>query len=553
MVISRIEASKTEIKITVSGSEKELADRLKSPFTFRTLAFVPQINAGGTGAKYPGRCVFEAVLNENEVEVSGDTLILTLERNAGYDLLICRFEVYLCFGEPGREEKLSGVSYVNAFAPLFSECTNKGPEQGWPVGTWLIAPDEDIEYMHFGCMMDEIDLAWILSLGKEGDIVHEWNGRQYYFDRSIVELHDRFLSKLARKGIPCLIRFINRDGYQNKNADGRLFEILKHPCYEAGGKDVEISGFNLRTEEGVNYYCACLDFILSRYSNPESPYGWSTIIDIGNEVNAAGTWYNSGPMLMEDLEEEYSVALRLAWQIARKYHSDYQVHVSVEHNFAGTDNPDRRYFYPARDFLLKLAEYTRRDGDFDWGVSTHPYPENLLYPDFYNDRIPVFSFDTRKITLKNMEVWPAFLSRPEVSYEGRQRRVLFDEQGFNTRTGVPYTEEQGAYAFVLAYLKFMQADGIDYLLIHRHVDLQDSDEYGLHLGLRYAGPGGYLDDEHIFPEPGRRKLICHAIAAMTTDAEELWVRRARSYIGEALFDELMNVPEIDPGSMGAAK
>ena len=196
---------------------------------------------------------------------------------------------------------------------------------------------------------------------------------------------------------------------------------------------------------------------------------------------------------------------------------------------------------------MHLVRYTRRDGDFDWGVSAHPYPENLNYPDFYNDRNPVFSFDTSIITMKNLEVWPALLSQPEFQYRGRPRRVLFDEQGFNTRDDAPYTEEQGAYAFVLAYLKIRRTKGIEMFLIHRHADLQDSDEYGLHLGLRCSG--GYTDELHLFPEPGRRKLICHAIAAMDTESEGAWVRAARNYIGEALFDSLLNAPAVDRGSM----
>ena len=40
------------------------------------------------------------------------------------------------------------------------------------------------------------------------------------------------------------------------------------------------------------------------------------------------------------------------------------------------------------------------------------------------------------VTMKNMEVWPALLSRPEFLYRGQPRRVIFDEQGFNTREDV---------------------------------------------------------------------------------------------------------------------
>ena len=549
LTVTAIKASKDQIELSFRTG----AENIRQHFEVR--AFVPLVNIGSDN-KHPGRQVFSYAFSLAQAEARGnDEYAVRFPRKSGYDLLICRYELSMFDIDGGgmaeAETVAEGVKYVDGFLEGFSECSDPGPEIKRPLGTWMIAPEEDIEYMRFGYMMDEIDLAWIMSYRKhENVIVHVWNGREYYFDREMVELHDSFLIKMARKGIPTLIRFINRDKYQLKRADSEFFNIIKHPCCEEDIPDVEISGFNMRTEEAIGYYCACVDFLISRYASPDSPYGWSKIIDIGNEVNAQQTWYNSGPMESSELMEEYSVALRLAWQIARQYHSDYQVHISVEHNFANTDNPDRTHFYPARDVLLHLSAITRRDSDFDWGVSAHPYPERLDYPDFYNDRCAVFSLDTHKITMKNMEVWPVFLSRPEMSYKGAQRRVLFDEQGFHTAVDRPYTEEQGAYAFVLAYLKIRKNPGIDVLLIHRHIDQQDEDEYGLHLGLRYAGPGGYTDPEHIFAEPGRRKMICDAIAAMDSDLEGCWVRTARAFIGEGLFDYLMDPPEVDPGSMG---
>lgn len=565
--VTDIIAFKEKIAFVIASASPDLASGLEFA---EVRAFVPLIN--GTEdvpeKKYPGRPVFFRRLEKNEIlPGSGGTIRFSIPRNSGFELLVCRFEItfYSRYPRAGSETgegpaaafTASGVKYVNGFGDDFSASRKKGPEIGKPLGTWMIAPDEDIDYMNFGCMMDEIDQAWIMSgKKKDNDIVRVWNGREYYFDAETVGLHDTFMSKLSRKGIPTLIRFINRDEYQMKRADGDLFRILKHPGYEESEKDkkeIQMSAFNLRTEEGFDHYCACLDFLISRYCDPDSPFGWSQIMDVGNEVNAQETWANCGPMRCEQFMEEYSVALRLAWLIGRQYHSDYRVDISVEHNFANTDNPDRTHFYPARECLLDLADITRRDGDFDWGVSAHPYPERLNYPDFYNDRFASFSLDTHKLTLKNMEVWPAFLSRPEMTYKGEPRRVLFDEQGFNTRPDAPYTEEQGAYGFVLAYLKFRKQPLIDMILIHRHIDLQDSDEYGLHLGLRYAGSGGYTDEAHLFPEPGRRKLICDAIAAMETPEEEKWIREARSFIGPSLFDHLLDPPPVDPGSMGPAK
>ena len=72
------------------------------------------------------------------------------------------------------------------------------------------------------------------------------------------------------------------------------------------------------------------------------------------------------------------------------------------------------------------------------------------------------------------------------------------------------------------------------------------DEGGLHLGLRYEK--GYADAEHLFINPGDYKKISYAIRDLGTEKEQKWIAEARAYIGEDLFDSLLNpaLPEADP-------
>ena len=517
--------------IQVCFAEKDIED-------VKITAYVPLICAGEQKGFEPGRSVCEW-----SGRVSGGQA--SLPRRPGYDLLICRFQAEAggVFAE--------GVKYVTDFGPDFSQNNAPAPKIDRPVGTWCNASQEDVDYMRMGMMMDELDQVWLMTLRpKADDIAHAWNGQTYYFDRKMVEEHDQYLAPLAKKGIPTLLRFINRNKYHNRGADDELFDLIRHPGYEADFSGVEMSAVNLRTETGLNYYCACLDFLFARYAAPGSPYGWSMLMDVGNEVNSQRIWHNAGPMPCRAFMEEYAVALRIAWLLARQYCGHYRVNISLEQNFTRPFIADPLRYYPARECLEALADICRRDGDFDWGVAAHPYPENLSYPDFYNDRFPAFSLDTPLITMKNMEVWPALLSRPEFLFRGRPRHVVFDEQGFNTREDDPYTEEQGAYAFVLAYLKLRKNPAIDAFLIHRYIDIPFNQEYGLNLGLRRCL--GYADEEHLVNIPGPRKMICQAIAAMDTPQEDAWIRAARAYIGPDLFDAILNPPPVEAGSQKKA-
>lgn len=523
MKVVSIVASANEIKIQIS----ELSCKEKAV----ARAFVPLVCGNSKENKTPGRLVCEICSTQN----GGFVFPRFCE---DYDLSICRFEVEI------DGTKLNGVSYVTDLDEGFSRDQFEF-EVNKPVGTWVTSTEEDMDLLGFGCMMNEFNTAWIQTVSpKEDDITHEWNGKTYYFDREFMNLYDELMLPCVKRNIPCLIRLINRFSYRLCGSDDALINIIGHPEYEPTGFNEQMSAFNLRTEEGLDMYCACIDFLCARYADPKSPLFCSTVMDIGNEINAQNTWHNCGQMSCADYMEEYSEQLRLAHLIARKYNSSFRVDVSFDHNFADHIlEPDRMRHYPSRDCLAYLAAYCRRDGDFEWGISAHPYPEDLSHPDFYNDKTATFSFDSPRITMKNLEVWQALVELPELSYRGMPRRVVFDEQGFHTRSDDPETENKGAYAFVLAYLKLRRCANIDWFIINRYADMPLDDESGLHLGIRYEN--GYADPRHILINPGDYKKICYAIRDMETDDEKKWESEARDYIGAELFDHLLSPPTPD--------
>lgn len=522
MTVTAITAGVQEIRI-------RLAEDI--PGTLAIEARIPLVCGKEDPAFVPGRVVYAGTAPVKDGEA-------VIPRYCGdFDMLVCRFTVTV------QGTAADGVCYVTDFTEDFSLHDYDPPKTDRPIGTWVTAMPEDIDYLRMGYMMTEIDMAWILTLTPApDDIPHQWNGRTYYFRRDIMELYEQFSHPVTDRGIPFLIRFINRFHYQNYGGSEELFSLLSHPGYEPDFPAVEMSAFNLRTEEGFSLYCATLDFLFARYCTPDSPYGWSVMTDIGNEVNSSGMWHNMGEMPCAGFMEEYSVSLRLAWLLSRKYYARHRVNISLEHHMNVPDRPDPMRFYPARECLEHLLRCCRRDGDFDWGVAAHPYPSDIYNCDFYNDSDADFTFSTPKITLKNPEVWQALLSSPSYLYRGTPRRVIFDEQGFHTRDDDPLTEEKAAYGFVLAWLKLRKLERIDLLLLHRYADMPDTSEYGLKLGLRYAL--GYGDDMHLLIIPGAYKKVCYAIRGMDSPEEEKWIREARDFIGHDKFDALLNPPPV---------
>jgi hypothetical protein len=217
--------------------------------------------------------------------------------------------------------------------------------------------------------------------------------------------------------------------------------------------------------------------------------------------------------------------MRLAWQIGRKYCSHFRVYISLTNNW-NTFNQNRLRFYTAKSCLEELAARTAAEGDFDWCVAYHPYPENLFWPDFWHDRQAEFTFSTPHVSFRNMEVVEAFLAQPQFLYKGRPRRIVFSEQGFNSMTGplARNSELDGEAGIVLAYMKARNMKTVDMFTHHSSVD--NPGEFGLNLGLIHHG--------------GKPKPDYYAFMAMDTDKEPEYVEKARKRIGDDLFDYLLH-------------
>ena len=142
---------------------------------------------------------------------------------------------------------------------------------------------------------------------------------------------------------------------------------------------------------------------------------------------------------------------------------------------------------PGRYFIETLNTVIKAAGNFDWHVAFHPYPENLFDPRTWEDTEATASFDTKKITFKNIQILPAFLRQKRFLLNGKPRRVILSEQGFHSADGVSGESDQAA-AYAYAYYRVRHTAGIDAFILHRHVD--HPGEGGLRLGLRSSRNGG---------------------------------------------------------------
>jgi hypothetical protein len=309
-------------------------------------------------------------------------------------------------------------------------------------------------------------------------------------------------------------------------ADTRLSRIVRPAAAREAPNG--ITGFNVSDPEGERYFKACLDFLADRFSRKEAPFGRVDGYIIGNELNSHYDWYNVGPATTSQVAAEYLHAVRIAHAAVRRSSADARVYISLEHHWTARNSRDPLRACPGRDLLDELNRLSKAQGDFDWHVAFHPYPENLRDPRTWRDKTALPRADTPKITFKNLEQLTQYLRRPEMLCLGRPRRVILSEQGFDT-PAPPEGQAVQAAGFCYAWVKVSRLPGIDAFILHRHVD--NAQEGGLNLGLWTRQPGTDAT-------PSAKKRIYEVFRAAGTPEWESAFRFALPIIGIKSWDEV---------------
>ena len=423
-------------------------------------------------------------------------------------------------------EGVGGVCYVNEFAPDAHE--NIYPYRQPTTIKSLDCPHHWAE--HYGVKQNRpnVNLPEIVSLKDQpGTIPFEFEGTTYYFFEDSIR---KYAEECTGYDISTFI-VLNCVYQFGSRREKELLKICAHPGYEWGSKEAFISAFNMTTEESVRLYGAFIAFLAMYYTPEENPFHLGGVV-IGNEITVPRFWGNAGEMRVEDYMEEYFHAMRIAWICGKKYYSDFRIYVSLNQEWVNITNQPYR-IYDGRRILDLMAEIGARDGDFDWHVAHHPYPEEA---DFWNDRRAPFHFKAQLITYRNMEVLGAYLAQSQFLYKGKPRRIIFSEQGFHSPNGPlkNLREKQAAAGFALAYLKARNMDTVDMMYNHAFVD--NPREFGLNLGMHDY-------DENAPDNVGRAKPLAVAFRAMETPGEDAAIAFAREIVGDDMFEYMLH-PDI---------
>lgn len=384
----------------------------------------------------------------------------------------------------------------------------------------------DLTDLNISSITVNISFTRFMYLNKrENAISHTYGGKTYYFDSTPVDGLDRTMMEAAKHDI--VVAAIILVNPANQCVDSKIGELLQDKNY--GGENAFFTMPNMTSAESVNCYAAALDFLASRYSRKDSKYGRIHHWIMHNEVDAGNVWTNMGKNRpLHVFLDAYHKSMRLCYNIARQYDQYSEVFASFTHSWAQPVPVDGDY--ATLDMIEGLLNYSRVEGDFQWGLACHPYPEDLNEPKTWNDESALFSMITPMVTFKNLEVLDKWIKLPENKYLGTKKRTLWlSENGTNSRTYSDQDLAEQAAGFAYAWKKLKHLSGINAFQWHNWMDGRG--EFGLRIGLRK-----YPDDEI---DPAGKKPVWFTYQAADTPREDKIFDQYKSVVGIQDWSEIL--------------
>jgi hypothetical protein len=522
--ITRVAVDENQIEI--KGNTKAFKGRQDSLFLAEVPIFENVTETEEFSSLTPLRSDLDDRFSGSSFRFTGNRFRITDDKT--YDHLLSRWAVVQKIGE--KYEWVSHAYYATDIKPRVISPLEIIPFAYLPEeklrnkkglgGVHLGYPVSDFDELGIGSVTVNIVLNSLFSTTlREGFSPAPFGGHLYYVnDREIARFDKLFAETSKRKIVVSAIVLIGQAG---NAAPGSFNRLIAHP-------DADPSGIfampNVSDKAGVEAYAAAMNFLAERYSRADGKYGRIHHWIMHNEVNAGWIWTNAGektPLLYMDL---YHKSMRLMHLIARQYDPHAQVFISLEHHW---QSPNSR-IYAGRELLEYLADFSKTEGDFDWALAFHPYPQNLFNPRVWEDNEVKFSFDTPKITFKNLEVLDAWMKQPSMLFNGKPRVVHLTEQGLNSPDYSQKSLQDQAAGMAYTWQKLRGLSTIQAFHYHNWVD--NRGEGGLRIGLRR-----FPDDKD---EPLGKKPIWFVYQALETDTEDTAIAFAKPITGVQNWSEV---------------
>ncbi|MGB6220265.1 DUF5722 domain-containing protein [Haloferula sp.] len=478
----------------------------------------------------PKRFEFMAPLSVKPNTTSTHSFPRTRDRlGREYDRLTSRWQLVRVID--GERLPVSHARYADEFPAAYPELPALEPRTKKGLGGWsaMRQPRGDLEKLGISAVTVNIIVDSLISLSPSKNTVpFKWQGRTFHANQNALANFDKTFLEAAKNdalvSVVLLISNANKSGVRNPNKKpSRTAELIGHHDADPSGVYAMPA---MDSEEGVAAYGAALHLLATRYSRPDGKHGRIHHYIVHNEVDAGWSWTNCGEKPLAYFFDLYHRSMRLVDLVTRSQDPNARPFITLTHHWADPGNPK---FYGSKYMLLELAKWTKAEGDFPWALAHHPYPASLRKPRTWEDKV-TFSFDSDRITPRNIEVLDAWMRRPDMlDKHGKTRPVHLSENGFNSPDYSEKSLTDQAAGMAYAWKKIARLDTIKVWHYHNWID--NRHEGGLRIGLRK-----FPDDPN---DPLGEKPIFKLYQQLATDKEDAACAPYLPVVGRASWSEIL--------------
>ncbi|MGN6214220.1 DUF5722 domain-containing protein [Parafilimonas sp.] len=401
---------------------------------------------------------FITPLNSKHKTFSIQVKRFTTVNDTGYDRLYSRWVIV---SKKGSNYQLQSFAHyandINEIAKQYLPEEKSSNKKG--LAGYALAPNnkQDILDLNIGQVTVNAILPNFLTF-KSAGYAYSFNGHTYYFNPTYVNNFDATIKFCTDNNI-----FVTALVLIPRNLPEKIKPYFVYPNSNEGVHSMA----NITSVTGMNFYAAIVGFLAERYSRPDKKYGRITNWVIHNEVDNGYYWTNAGQAEMPAYTELYDRSMRTAYYTIRQYNPAGKVLICFTHFWA---KPADAKSYAPKDMLDMINLLSKEQGDYEWGIAYHPYPQSLRGPKTWLDKDAGLNIhNTSFITPKNIELIDTWVRTASHLYNGlKLRTLMFTEQGIHSNS---YNKDD----------LIIQAAGVAYMWkkINRLPSLEAFDYHGL--------------------------------------------------------------------------
>lgn len=385
------------------------------------------------------------------------------------------------------------------YLPEEKPANKKGLGGFWAVG----GVNQDLTDLNIKNVTVNVVVPTLISLTPTIDTFN-FSGQTYYFNPTAVRNFDKTFKLCSDHNI-----FVSVILLIQQSTPDSLKPIF---VYRGANKGVQTMA-NITSLTGLNYYAAVVGFLAKRYTRPDKKFGRINNWIVHNEVDNGDYWTNAGTAQMEYYTELYDRSMRTVYYTVRQYDPAAKVFFSSTHFWASTDKNKVYTFFPPKQMLETFSDLSKKQGDYEWGLAYHPYPQDNFNPRSWNDKNATADINTSKyVTPKNIELIDQWICMRAHLYKGlKVRTLLFSEEGVHSKS---YNQDDLlVQAAGLAYMwkRFNRLPTLEAMDYHRQTD--NLNERGLKPGLWTVKPGTTVS-------PDKRKPAWYVYQKAGTPSED---------------------------------